>query len=69
MKKTLHIEGMMCKNCETHIKKALTTIPEVKNVNVNYKSGIATVKLVHDVDDDVLLDAVAQEDYVVTLVE
>ena len=66
MEKTLKIEGMMCGHCEMHTKKALEKVDGVVKADVSYTSGTAVVTLDHEVSDDVLKQAVADEGYKVT---
>ena len=63
MKKTMRIEGMMCPNCERHVKKALEALPGVEEAVADHKSGTATVTLKDDVADSVLKSAVEEEGY------
>ena len=37
MKKTLHIEGMMCGHCEARVKKALEALPAVDEAVVSHE--------------------------------
>ena len=63
MEKTLKIEGMMCPNCERHVKNALEAIDGVTEATASHEKGTAVVKLSSDVADDVLKDAVEKEGY------
>ncbi|MGN0823268.1 MAG: heavy metal translocating P-type ATPase, partial [Candidatus Gallimonas sp.] len=66
MKKKLKIEGMMCGHCEARVKTALESLDGVKNAEVSHKKGTATVTLEKDISDEVLKQAVADQDYRVT---
>ena len=66
MKKTLHVEGMMCGHCEARVKKALEALPEVSEAVVSHEAGTAIVTLNAEVADDVLKNAVEAQDYKVT---
>ena len=66
MKKTIHIEGMMCGHCEARVKKALEALPEVDEAVVSHEAGAAFVTLNAEVADDVLKNAVEAQDYKVT---
>ena len=66
MKKTIHIEGMMCGHCEARVKKALEALPEVDEAVVSHEAGTAIVTLNAEVADDVLKKAVEDQDYPVT---
>ena len=66
MVKTLTIEGMMCGHCEAHTKKALEELDGVRQADVSYKEGTAVVTLEHEVPDETLKKAVADQGYRVT---
>ena len=66
MKKTLHVEGMMCGHCEARVKKALEALPEVTEAVVSHEAGTAVVTLSAEVSDDVLKKTVEDQDYKVT---
>ena len=69
MTKTIHIEGMMCGQCEAHVKKALEAIDGVAEAQASHEKGTAVVTLTADVADDVLTKAVEEQDYKVISVE
>ncbi|MBR0409741.1 MAG: heavy metal translocating P-type ATPase [Eubacterium sp.] len=69
MTKTLRIEGMMCGNCEKHVRKALEAIDGVESAVASHEAGTAVVTLSKDVADDVLKAAVEEEEYPVTGIE
>lgn len=66
MKKTMQIQGMMCHHCEMTVKKALEAIDGVENAEVSHEAGNAVLTLTHDVDNEVLKQAVQACDYQVT---
>lgn len=66
MKKTIHIEGMMCAHCEATVKKALEALDGVESAVVSHEAGTAVVTLSHDVADTALQEAVQAKDYTVT---
>lgn len=66
MKKTMQIQGMMCHHCEMTVKKALEAIDGVENAEVSHEAGNAVLTLTHDVDNEVLKQAVQACDYSVT---
>lgn len=43
MKKTFHVEGMMCKHCCAHVEKALNSIPGVQ-ATVSLEPPLAIVE-------------------------
>ena len=69
MKKTLHVEGMMCGHCEARVKKALEALPEVSEAVVSHEAGTAIVTLNAEVSNDALKKAVEDQDYKVTGIE
>ena len=69
MKKTIHIEGMMCAHCEATVKKALEALDGVQSAEVSHEAGTAVVTLTGEVADDALRDAVQAKDYTVTGIE
>ena len=68
-KKILHVEGMMCNNCAKHVREALEKVAGVSNAEVDLAAKTATVTLAADVADDILKNAVIEEDYEVTGIE
>ena len=48
LKKTLHIDGMSCLNCEHRIRYALKTTPGIQDASVSYNTDLAHV--VYDTD-------------------
>ena len=69
MKKTLHVEGMMCCHCEARVKKALEALPAVDDAVVSHEAGTAIVTLNAEVSDADLKKAVEDQDYKVTGIE
>lgn len=63
MKKTMKIEGMMCGHCEARVKKALEALAEVEEAVVSHDTGCAEVTLKAEVTDEVLKNAVEDQDY------
>ena len=69
MKKTIHIEGMMCGHCEMAVKNALEALDTVSTADVSHDSGTAVVTLSAPTEDAVLKKAVEDKDYTVTGIE
>ena len=63
MEKTLHVGGMMCQHCVARVKKTLEAIDGVEEAIVDLEGEKATVKLSADVADDVLVNAIVEQDY------
>lgn len=66
MKKTVHIEGMMCPHCEATVKKALEAVEGVSAAQVSHQAGTAVVEMSAPVADTALKAAVEAKDYAVT---
>ena len=64
MEKKMNIEGMMCPNCQKHVDKALNSIDGVE-ATVDLKNNCAYLKLSHDVDESILIQAVEDAGYTV----
>ena len=41
----LKVQGMKCTGCENRIKKALTTLKEVKEVTASFKDNVVKITL------------------------
>ncbi len=63
MKKVLVVDGMMCAHCQAHVQKALAAVDGVSEAVVDLESKKATVFLSKEVDDKILMDAVAEAGY------
>ena len=69
MTKTMKIEGMMCGHCEARVKKTLEGIAGVASADVSHTAGTAVVTLSEDVANDVLKQAVEDQDYKVISID
>ena len=63
MVKVLDVEGMMCKNCQAHVQKALEGIDGVTAVSVSLEDKQASVTMENEVADEVLCGAVTEAGY------
>lgn len=63
MEKTLKIEGMMCQNCERHVKQALEKIEGVEEATTSHEKKTAVVKLSKEVLDSQFEQAVSDAGY------
>lgn len=61
--KTLKVEGMMCCNCENHVKKALEAIKGVEEAAASHDSGEIKIKLSKDVPEEKLEKAISDAGY------
>ena len=59
----LRIDGMVCENCEEHVKEALEAVPGVAEAKADSEAGTAVVKLLRDVSDEAFAEAVAGAGY------
>lgn len=69
MEKTMKINGMMCTHCQARVKKTLEKIEGVSEAIVDFTAGTAIVKLDVEVPNEVLKNAVEEQDYEVVSVE
>ncbi|MBQ4639785.1 MAG: heavy metal translocating P-type ATPase [Clostridia bacterium] len=69
IRRVMHLEGMMCGHCEATVKKALESVPGVREATVNHENGTALIELHFDVPDAALIAAVEKEEYPVLSVE
>ncbi|MDH6366669.1 MULTISPECIES: heavy metal translocating P-type ATPase [unclassified Breznakia] len=68
MNKVIHINGMMCANCERHVNNALNALDGVE-AKVDLANNLANITLSKDVDDATLTKAVTDAGYEVTSIE
>ena len=69
MEKTMKIEGMMCGHCEATVKKTLEGIEGVESAEVSHEKGTAVVICSSELENEVLRQAVEEQDYRVTAIE
>ena len=65
MEKTITIQGMMCEHCEARVKKSLEKLEQVNEAKVSHADGKAVVSLNADIDNDILKNAIEEQDYTV----
>ena len=63
--KTVHIEGMMCQHCVSHVKKALEALDP--KVEVSLANNCATIAA--SADDEAIRKAVTEAGYEVTAID
>ena len=66
--KVMKIEGMMCKHCVAHVKKALESIEGV-SAEVSLENNEAVVTSANELNDEVLRSVVEKEDYKVISIQ
>ena len=69
MEKTMQVEGMMCTHCEARVQKALEKLEGVESAKADHVSGKVVVTLSKNVANDVLKQAVEEQDYDVKGIE
>jgi len=62
-KKTFDVKGMHCASCVYVVEKALKKVPGVNGAVVNLANNKATIECKTQVDDNLLIDAVAKTGY------
>ncbi len=63
MTKTIEVKGMMCPNCEKHVKKALEALDGVQSAVPSHEKGNVVLELTADVPAEKLREAVADAGY------
>ncbi len=69
MTKTIHIEGMSCHHCSSHVEKSLEALSGVTKASVSLEDKTALVYLQDTMDNDTLRAAVTEAGYEVTGIE
>ena len=64
--KTIEVTGMMCHNCENHVRKALEALKGVEVREVSHEKGVARVEVTGKTGDEKLAAAVREAGYEVT---
>lgn len=57
------VEGMMCENCENHVKKALESLPFIKEAKVDHTTGRVSITYSSQPDEAAMKEALAKADY------
>lgn len=63
VEKTLKVEGLMCCNCEKHVKEALESIKGVEEAVASHEKGEVVVKLSKDVKEKAFEKAITKAGY------
>lgn len=63
MEKVFKVEGMMCANCEKHVKNALEAIGGVTEAIPNHMAENVIVKMADNIPDEILKAAVSKAGY------
>lgn len=54
MKKELLVDGMHCENCANRIKKVLSSIEEIKDIDVNLDTKKVIITLNKEIDNIII---------------
>lgn len=57
------VEGMMCENCENHVKKALESLPFITGARADHKTGRVSITYSSQPDEAAMKQVLAKEDY------
>ena len=57
------VEGMMCENCENHVKKALESLPFFKEAKADHTTGRVSITYSSQPDEAAMKEALAKADY------
>ena len=63
MEITLKVDGMMCSNCEKHVKEALEKCPQVKSAQADHSTGLVRVVLKKDIPAEKLRKIISDAGY------
>lgn len=57
------VEGMMCENCENHVKKALESLPFITGAGADHKTGRVSITYSSQPDEAAMKQVLAKADY------
>lgn len=57
------VEGMMCENCENHVKKALESLPFINGARADHKTGRVSITYSSQPDEAAMKQVLAKADY------
>ena len=57
------VEGMMCENCENHVKKALESLPFITSARADHKKGRVSITYSSQPDEAAMKQVLAKADY------
>lgn len=63
MTRIMKVKGMMCNHCEKRVTDALMELECVRNAKADFKSGLVTVTLSQEAENEVLKKAVEEQGY------
>ena len=62
-KEVLHVEGMMCENCERHVKEALEALPFIESAKADQVKGTVDITSDGEPDRKAMEDAISKAGY------
>ena len=62
-KATVLVGGMMCENCEKHVKKALESLPFIESASANYTTGRVAITYSSQPVEEEIKDVISKADY------
>lgn len=57
------VEGMMCENCENHVKKALESLPFITSASADHTTGRVDITYSSQPDEEAMKNVLAKADY------
>lgn len=63
MEKTLNVKGMMCANCQKHVRDALLAMDGVSTVDVSLEKGTAKVTASREIPMDEFKSVISEAGY------
>ena len=57
------VEGMMCENCENHVRKALESLPFITGARADHKTGRVSITYSSQPDEAAMKQVLAKADY------
>ena len=68
LKITVHVDGMMCGMCESHVNDAVRKTFHVKKVTSSHSKGQTVILTENDIDEGILRSAIGATGYEVKAV-
>ena len=59
----IRVDGMMCENCEKHVRQALEALEGIAEAHPDHTTGRVGLRLTGDLDEEAVKAALAAEDY------
>lgn len=65
----VYIDGMKCNHCKEKVEETLSSIKNIKNVNVNLDSKCATITYTKKIDKNIIREKINNLDYNIIKIE